>query len=129
MIVGLQRDAQYGWMVLVGRGGIAAEVDEDVSISPAPVTEREAQKMIRFLRGFRLLEGIRGGPAFDASALVDLLVRVSTLSHVLGDQHVDVELNPVLVLEQGRGCCCVDALITHTDGAQSTVVPARTGAA
>jgi acyl-CoA synthetase (NDP forming) len=127
MIVGLQRDPQYGWMVLVGRGGIAAEVDEDVSIRPAPVNDREAREMVRSLRGARLLEGIRGGPELDTAALVDLLVRVSTLSRFLGDQDLDVELNPVFVLEQGRGCCCVDALITPSGSARTTGTPAKAG--
>lgn len=116
MIVGLQRDPCYGWLVLVGTGGIYAEVTQDVSLRPAPVTADEAAAMLRELRGYRVLEGIRGRAPYDIRALVDLLVRVSELPNMLGDQNVELDLNPVLVLERGKGVRCVDALIVPAKG-------------
>jgi acetyltransferase len=117
MIVGLQRDATYGWLVLVGSGGIFAEIFEDVALSPAPVDAGQAREMLERLRSYRLLRGVRGQAPRDVSALVDLIVRVSELPDVFGDQNVEVDLNPVLVLEEGSGVRCVDALISLADGA------------
>jgi acyl-CoA synthetase (NDP forming) len=111
MIVGLQRDPTYGWLVLVGTGGIYAEVAQDVVLRPAPVDAVEAALMLGELRGHPVLEGLRGRPRSDVSALADLVARVSRLSEDFGDQDLEVDLNPVLVYEDGHGVLAVDALI------------------
>lgn len=117
LIVGLRRDAQFGPAVMVGLGGIFAEVLDDVSIRLAPVRHADALSMLDHLRGRRILDGVRGRPAIDRSAVADLIVALSRLGAERPDI-IEVDLNPVIA--SPRGALAVDALVVLATEAQET---------
>jgi acyl-CoA synthetase (NDP forming) len=108
IIVGAERNPVFGPMVMVGLGGIYAEVFHDVQFAPAPVDPAQAEAMLRRLRAFPLLTGVRGRPAADIPAACDLIARVSQLAAVAEDLQT-LDINPVAVLPLGRGCLALDA--------------------
>jgi acetate---CoA ligase (ADP-forming) len=111
VIVGIVRDEVFGPMVMVGAGGVTAELFGDASWRPAPVDEIEAQTMLRELKSAPLLEGFRGTPKADVAALAKLVAQLSSFAAAARDSVREVELNPVIVHEEGRGCTIADALV------------------
>jgi acetate---CoA ligase (ADP-forming) len=111
LIVGLRRDAQFGPAVMVGLGGVLAEVLDDVAIRLAPVRQAEALAMLGDLRGRRILDGVRGGPAIDRRAVADLIAGLSRLGIERPDI-MEVDLNPVIATHDGA--LAVDALVVVT---------------
>lgn len=108
VIVGIRRDAQFGPVVLAGIGGIMVEITGDVQLALAPVDTQEAQAMLQRLRGWPLLAGVRGRPALDVEAVVDVICRLSWLATDLGPNLIDLEVNPLLVRPAGQGVIAVD---------------------
>ena len=111
LIVGARRDESFGPLVLVGLGGVLAEVLDDVSVRLAPVSADQARSMLDELRGHAVLAGVRGGPPANEDALADLLVG---LGHFLVARPdiLEVDLNPVI--SGPSGATIVDALIVET---------------
>lgn len=95
VIIGMKRDATFGPVILFGMGGIFAEAMKDTALAIAPVTEEEAQKMIRSIKGARLLQGMRGKEPVSERALVDVIVNLSRLA-VEHPEIVAIDLNPVM---------------------------------
>ncbi len=110
-IVGVQHDATFGPVVMLGLGGVFVEVLGDVSFRTAPLDHDTARAMIDELRGRDLLYGARGRPRADLDALSDLLVRVSRFAVAAGDSLDSLDINPVLVRPEGRGAVALDALV------------------
>jgi len=108
VIIGMHRDPQFGPLLMFGLGGIYVEVLKDVTFRVAPVSRREAQEMIQEIRSYHLLQGVRGERASDQKAIVDVLLRVSQLV-VDFPEIVEMDINPLLVCEVGRGAVAVDA--------------------
>ncbi len=119
MILGVNNDLLFGPAVMVGLGGIFAEVFRDVSWRLAPVTLPEAHDMIHELRTVALLEGVRGRPHADIDALARTIVHLSALALDLREQVAEVDINPLFVLPDGCGVVAGDALIKlrHGDAA------------
>lgn len=115
VIVGVNNDPVFGPAVMVGLGGIYAEVMRDVSVRLAPVTRAEALAMIRELRAFPILDGARGRPKADIAALADAIARVSALAMDLCDELVELDINPMFVFADGSGVKAGDALIRTGD--------------
>ena len=110
LIVGLRRDPQFGPIVVVGLGGILAEVLDDVAVELAPVSPAIAGAMLDRLRGARVLDGVRGGPALDRRGIVRLIVALAELGWSRSDL-LEVDLNPVIA---GPGSVlAVDALVVE----------------
>ena len=109
MIVGVSRDPDFGPMIGVGLGGVLVEVLDDFVLSPAPVDAAEAGRMLRALRGRRILDGVRGAPPADVDALIGLLVAVSELAAAADGALEALDLNPVIVHPRGEGVSVVDA--------------------
>lgn len=117
MILGVNRDDVFGPMILVGVGGIYAELLDDTVLSP-PVASREAAiDLLRRLKSFKLLEGQRGEAAADIEALAGVIVRLSRFAADNAAHVREVDINPILVHEQGAGVSIVDALIFVDQGA------------
>ena len=116
VIVGASRDPDFGPMIGVGLGGVLVELLDDFVLSPAPVDAAEAGRMLRELRGRRLLDGVRGAPPGDVDALIGLLVAVSELAAAAGDALEALDLNPVIVHPRGEGVSVVDAGIVVRAG-------------
>ena len=109
-IVGVTEDPLFGSLVAFGLGGIHVEVLKDVHFRVAPLTERDADELLREVRGYKLLEGYRGHPAADRDALREVLLRVARLAEEV-PEIVELDLNPVIALPPGNGCRIVDARI------------------
>ena len=111
MLVGVSQDPVFGPMVTLGMGGIQAEVLRDVTYRIAPFDEETAREMIGELRGSALLHGFRKRPPADVDALVTLLARLSRIAWVLRDRLAELDINPLMVRQQGHGVLAADALI------------------
>lgn len=115
-ILGIHRDPVFGPVVMLGLGGVLVEVLNDVSFRVAPFDEREAMRMVMELKGHTLLHGVRGRGPYDLPALCSALVRLSHFAALHADEIESVDINPFLVLPEGRGAIALDALIiTRTD--------------
>jgi acetyltransferase len=111
VIVGVKTDPLVGPAVLCGLGGIYTEILRDVAVGIPPLTPGEAHALLGQLRGSPVLRGARGRPPADVAALTAVLVRVGDLAVQLGDRLGGLDLNPVMVLPEGRGALVVDALV------------------
>lgn len=100
VLLGLSRDPQFGPVVAFGLGGIYTEVWQDISLRVAPISHDEAEAMIREIKSFPLLQGIRGQGSRDLRSLVDVLVDFSYLLFHYPDI-AEIDLNPVFLLSQG----------------------------
>ena len=110
LILGFHRDPQLGPAILLGMGGMAAELFNDTAIRLVPLDRQDADAMINELKGAPLLRGFRGGPPCDVDALAGAIVAFSRMSLRLGERLLEAEINPLLVLPQGRGVRAVDGL-------------------
>ncbi|MEA3001872.1 MAG: hypothetical protein QOH81_660 [Sphingomonadales bacterium] len=111
VILGMKVDPAMGPFVVVGLGGVFTELLKDVAVRPAPVDAAGARAMIDTLRGASLLHGFRGSAPRDIQALVDAIVRFSEFGAAQSGWLAEADLNPVLVLEQGKGVRLVDSLL------------------
>jgi acyl-CoA synthetase (NDP forming) len=116
LLVGVTRDPVFGWMMTVGIGGIWTELIGDVRHALLPVDAAGAERLLRGLKTFPLLDGFRGSPPADIDAACQAIAAISDLVLTLGDRIVDCEVNPLLVLPKGRGAIAADALITLARG-------------
>jgi acetyltransferase len=108
VLIGMTQDANFGPLVVFGLGGIYVELLEDVAFRIHPLTDADAGEMMRETKGFRLLEGYRNQPTGDVAALEETLLRVSGLISAVPEL-LEMDLNPVKVLEPGQGVVVVDA--------------------
>jgi len=100
VLVGLSRDPQFGPVVAFGLGGIYTEVWHDISLRVAPVNRARAEAMIREIRAYPILEGVRGQKPCDLDALANLLVKLSHLPFHY-PEIAEIDLNPVFVFPDG----------------------------
>jgi acetyltransferase len=113
VLIGARTDPQYGPFLMVGLGGVFVEVLKDVSIRLLPVDEHEAREMLKELRGYKVLEGVRGQKPRDKDALVKALVGLSEIFAAHRNHLSDMEINPMMVREQGRGAAAVDVRLVR----------------
>ena len=100
MLVGVVTDPVFGPVVACGGGGVTVELQRDVAVRVAPITDLDAEEMVRSLATFPLLDGFRGAPKADVDALVQTILRVGALA----DAHPEIaemDCNPVMVLPTG----------------------------
>ena len=100
VIIGLIKDPQFGPTVMFGLGGIFVEVLKDVSFRIAPMSKKDAEEMIKEIRGYPILRGVRGNPPVDFEALENALVAVSKLGWELKEIK-EMDLNPVIAYHNG----------------------------
>jgi acyl-CoA synthetase (NDP forming) len=111
MIVGTECDPVFGPIVIVGFGGIHAEILRDTQLALAPVDREQARSMLQGLRAYPLLAGARGAGPKDIDALADLIARVSEIAAVAGEQIASLDINPVAVRNARQGCLVLDASV------------------
>jgi hypothetical protein len=111
LILGFKRDPQVGPVVILGIGGVLAEIYKDFAVRLAPVTDADAHAMIQEVKGLAVIRGYRGLPMGDCNALARAVSAFSQLTHVVGT--VEAEVNPLLVKAEGEGVVAVDGLIVR----------------
>jgi len=109
MILGVRRDPQFGPIVLLGFGGVYAETLEDVAFALPPFSAEHARRCVDRLKLRPLLDGVRGTAVADIAAFCELAAGFSAMVDVLGDVVEEIDVNPVIVHE--NGCTIVDALV------------------
>jgi 4-hydroxybutyryl-CoA synthetase (ADP-forming) len=109
-ILGAKRDPLFGPLVMFGLGGIYVEVLKDVVFRLAPIDEQEAARMVESIKTIKLLKGVRGEKPSDLKAVVDSLLRLSQLVTEFPEIE-EFDINPLLVLEEGKGTRVVDVRI------------------
>jgi acetyl coenzyme A synthetase (ADP forming)-like protein len=113
VILGMNRDPQFGPILMFGLGGIYVEVLEDVTFRLAPIRELTAEMMISKTKTYKLLTGFRGEPAYDTEAIAECLKRLSQFVTDF-EEIKEMDLNPLIVYKKANGCSIVDARIILT---------------
>jgi acyl-CoA synthetase (NDP forming) len=108
IIIGMSKDAQFGPVIMFGLGGIFVEVLKDVSFRLIPILPRDAEQMIKEIKGYALLNGYRGQEPADIPSLVDILLKVSALVEKTPEIK-EIDLNPVFAYKDSA--VAVDARI------------------
>ena len=110
VILGIKRDPAFGPVVMFGLGGTFVEVFRDVAFRVVPFDVQTVRSMVREVKSYPILAGVRGGPAYDVAVIEQCIERLGQL--VLDfPQIAELDVNPVIVLEAGRGAVAADARI------------------
>ena len=100
VVVGMKRDLAFGPVLMFGLGGIFVEILNDVAFRVAPISKREALKMIREIKSFKILKGFRGEKPVNVEKIAEIIVKVSKLS--LKEEKIqEIDLNPIIANEKG----------------------------
>lgn len=118
-IIGARRDATYGPIMMFGLGGIYVEVMKDVSFRSLPISRAEAREMISEIRSYPILLGVRGEPTRDIETVTETMLKVGSLTQRV-EAITDIEINPLLAYEKGKGCLAVDARILISNPMEKT---------
>jgi acetyltransferase len=110
VILGSTRDPRFGPICMFGLGGIFVEALKDVTFRLAPMWETSAEIMVRSIRAYRVLQGIRGKPPADIKAATLSILRLSAMvsNH---PEIAELDINPLIVYPEGQGCVVADARI------------------
>jgi 4-hydroxybutyryl-CoA synthetase (ADP-forming) len=111
IILGAKQDPIFGPLVMFGLGGIYVEILRDVVFRLAPIDEHEASQMVHSIKTIKLLKGVRGETPSDLGAIVDSLQRLSQLVTEFPEIE-EFDINPLLVLQEGKGVRTVDVRIS-----------------
>lgn len=111
MFIGIKRDPQFGNFIVCGLGGIFIEVLKDISIRHLPIDKADALSMVEELKGYALLQGTRGSGKADIEAFVEALVKISSFVYIQKDNLKEMDINPVIVLSEGKGIVALDGLL------------------
>ena len=107
VLVGMNRDPQFGPLVTFGLGGIYVETLKDVTFRIAPYSKVEAEKMLTEIRARALLDGVRGQPQVDKASIVDTLLKIGQL--VLDFPEIlELDINPLIVFPKEQGVMAID---------------------
>jgi len=107
VLLGMNRDPQFGPLVTVGLGGIFVEILKDVAFRVAPFARGEAEQMLTEIRARAVLDGVRGKPPADKPALVEALLRISQLVSEFPEIS-ELDINPFIAYEAGSGGIAID---------------------
>ena len=110
VILGIKRDPSFGPIIMFGLGGLYVEIFKDVSFRVAPIDEIIADSMIRQIKSYKILDGIRGKAPRDIAAIRECLMRLSQLA-LDCPQIKELDINPLIVLEEFKGSFVADARI------------------
>lgn len=108
VIMGITKDPQFGHMIMFGLGGIYVEVLKDVSFRIVPVSEEDAYEMIREIKTFPLLRGVRGEAEADIEAIERSILILSQMA-IDFPQIIEADINPLLVMKREQGVVAIDA--------------------
>ncbi len=111
LILGIGRDPEFGLYLLLGSGGVLAELVGDRAVLPLPATTAEIEAALRSLRVWPLLEGHRGRPPGDLAAVLEAVAAVQRFAGAQASIVLELDINPLIVRPRGRGVVAVDALL------------------
>ncbi len=111
VIIGVNRDPQFGHLIMFGLGGIYVEILKDVSFRITPVNKNEGEEMVNEIRSNLLLHGVRGQSRADIESIVGTIQRVSQLVTDF-PEIVEMDINPLMVFDSGKGSVAADARIS-----------------
>lgn len=112
VILGYRKDPEVGPVVVLGMGGVTAELRPSISVRLAPVDPATAREMITEVPELRKLSGFRNLPKGDLAALAETIVRFSRLA-VLEAEITEAEINPLIIREENHGVVAVDGLVAR----------------
>ena len=92
-------------------GGIFVEVLKDISLRVTPVSQSDAEQMVKEIKGYPILQGVRGKKRADIEAVVDVLQKISRLAQDWKDTISEIDINPLIVFDEGHGVKAADALV------------------
>ena len=121
VLIGMNRDPQFGPLVTFGLGGIYVETLKDVTFRIAPFSKRDAEDMLAEIRTSALLDGVRGQPPADKPAIADALLRIGQLVQDF-PEIVELDINPLVVFSKSNGAMAIDMRLV-LDGSQATGAP------
>jgi len=110
VILGCNRQEGFGPLMMFGLGGTLVEVLKDVSFRLAPMWKVSAQRMVRQINSFKVLDGFRGAPPADVDSIVETLLRLSALANN-HPEIAEMDINPLIVHPKGEGCSVADSRI------------------
>jgi hypothetical protein len=113
MILGVSRDDQFGPTVVVGFGGIYAEVLADVKVLMPPFDSAAVKRALQSLAMYELLVGVRGAPKLAIDSYCEAAVKLSVFAVLLADTVVEVDINPIKL--SANGCLGLDALMVLSE--------------
>lgn len=110
VILGMTMDPKFGPILMFGMGGKYVEITKDITFRVMPVTDVDAREMVKAIRSYPLLEGVRGEPAVDIDFIVESVQR---LAQLVADvpRIIELDMNPVIVTPDRSACRVVDARI------------------
>ncbi|OGP61021.1 MAG: hypothetical protein A2V67_11415 [Deltaproteobacteria bacterium RBG_13_61_14] len=111
VIIGVSRDPHFGPTIVFGLGGVFVEALHDVTMRILPIERPDAEHMLEEIQGKKLLKGFRGRPPADELALIEAILRVGRLAHDHRERILEMDVNPLVVFDKGRGAKALDALI------------------
>lgn len=111
IIIGMDRDPQFGPLLMFGLGGTYVEFLKDVSFAVAPITVAEAKHMVSSIKTYPLIAGVRGEAASDIDSIIQTLLKVSQLVTDFPEM-LEFEINPLMVMPEGEGCVAMDIRFT-----------------
>ena len=113
IMLGVTCDPVFGPIIAAGIGGIHVEILGDVAYRVPPLSREDAHSMLGELRGYRLFDGVRGGPAADLEAVAEAVERLSWFAVDFATELVELDINPLIVGARGTGAVVVDALMVR----------------
>ncbi|MGO4889423.1 acetate--CoA ligase family protein [Anaerobacillus sp. MEB173] len=111
LVIGLKRDEQFGLALVIGTGGIFVNFLNDSSTLLLPTNENEIRNALSSLKGFQLLNGFRGRPKGDINYVIEIIKGIARFAEEYADRILELDVNPLLVLPEGKGAVACDALI------------------
>ncbi len=114
VIIGMNRDVQFGPLLMFGLGGTYVEFLKDVSFAVAPINKDDAKHMVSSIKTYPLLAGVRGEEPSDIDSIIDVLMKFSQMVTDF-PQILEFEINPLMVLPDGQGCVAMDIRLTLGD--------------
>ena len=117
VIIGMVRDDSFGPVITFGLGGIFVEVMKDVTQRIAPLSNEDIDDMIHSIKAYTILTGARGKRPADIAALKDVINRMAQIAQDFPEIS-ELEINPVIVMDEGQGVNAVDALVTIKGGSK-----------
>jgi acyl-CoA synthetase (NDP forming) len=111
VMIGMSQDPQFGPTIAFGLGGIFVEVLKDISLRVAPLSTSDAEQMVKEIKAYQILQGVRGRKPSDIAAIIDVLLRISRLALDCKDIISEIDINPLIVFDEGCGLKAADALV------------------